>query len=222
MIKSRKIQLIYRSVFLLILFLGIIGSLGAYSGSFNTNFYVMYTNLSNYICFGVMIAELVFTIKALKKKEDDGTDSPITKLKFLAAIWILITFAVYNILLGDITSVSYWTSINNLTLHLICPIMFIVDFIIFTSKHSLNWLDPIWVLSFPYVYVAFILIRAAIIDHNTATVIYPYFFLNVDKYNYNGVLLWVLVLTIVFIGLGYLFCVINREPWKKKKIEIEE
>ena len=222
MVKSRKVQLIYRCIFLLILLVGIIGSLGAYSGSFNSSFYVMYTNLSNYICFGVMLAELVFTIKALKKKEVEGTDSPITKLKFLAAIWILITFAVYNVLLGDITSLAYWTSINNLTLHLICPIMFIVDFIIFTSKQSLNWLDPLWVLSFPYVYVAFILIRAAIIDKNTTSVVYPYFFLNVDKYNYNGVLLWVLGLTVVFIGLGYLFCAINRESWKKKKLKIEE
>lgn len=217
MVRSRVVQVVYRSIYVTLLGIGIVASLGLFSGKFNTDFYAYYTNLSNYLCFGIMIAELVFTIKALNRKEFEGNDSPLNRFKFLAAVWILITCAVYNILLGDITSASYWTSLSNLTLHLVCPIMFIVDYFLFSEKKKLRKIDTLWVLTFPYIYIVFIVIRALIIGDNPNAMIYPYFFLDVTKYGYGGVALWVLGLSAVFMLLAFLFYFYNT--YQKKAVE---
>lgn len=216
MIKSRVTQVVYRSIYVAILTIGVFCSLGLFDKSFNNTFFVYYTNLSNYICLGIMIAELVFTIKALNRNEMYGTESPLSRVKFLAAVWILITFAIYNVLLGDITSIEYWTSLSNLILHVFGPLLFIFDYLLFTKKKKVKWIDCLWVLSFPYVYIAFIFIRAAIIGVNANTVIYPYFFFDVGKYGVGGVTLWITGLSAIFIVLAFGFCFQNR--YQKTKI----
>ena len=43
-------QIVYRTIYITLGFIGIIGSFGYFNRSFNQDFYVMYTNLSNYFC----------------------------------------------------------------------------------------------------------------------------------------------------------------------------
>ena len=55
MIKNRITQLIFRSVYLTLAFFGLLASFGLFNVDFNQNWYVYYTNLSNFICILVMI-----------------------------------------------------------------------------------------------------------------------------------------------------------------------
>ena len=70
MIKNRNVQLLFQTIYCTLGVIGFLASLGLFDAEFNSDFYVYYTNLSNYICLGFMFASLVFTVKAANKKED--------------------------------------------------------------------------------------------------------------------------------------------------------
>ena len=65
MIKSRTTQLIFQSFYLAIGLIGIVASLGVFDDVLHLrwDFYVHFTNLSNYLCIGVVLAELIQTAK---------------------------------------------------------------------------------------------------------------------------------------------------------------
>ena len=65
MIKNRTAQLIYQSFYCAIGLIGIIASLGIFDDILNLrwDFYAHFTNLSNYLCIGIMFAELIETAK---------------------------------------------------------------------------------------------------------------------------------------------------------------
>lgn len=208
---SKKItaQLVFRTIYCTLGVVALISSLGLFDAKFNNNFYVYYTNLSNYICLTFMFAELITTIKCSEHKEVGGDFMPL--LKFVSVIMIMITFLVYNILLAkSFTVIEYFTSFYNLSFHVILPLMFIVDWFIFYERGKVKWFYPLCCVVFPFVYVAFIMIRAAILNWDSNELLYPYFFLNVSEIGVKGVAIWILILVVVFLGIGYLILMIDK------------
>ena len=156
MIKNKSFQLLFQTVYCVLGLIGVLNSLGFYAVDFNENFYVYYTNLSNYICLGVMTAALTDTYKKAKQKED-GCVKTAPTFTFLCVIMIMVTFLVYNILLADEnTVVEYFTSQSNMIMHVILPIMFILNWVLFYEHPSLRWYHPLLSTVMPLVYVVFI------------------------------------------------------------------
>ncbi len=205
MIKNKITQLIFRSVFLTLAFLGMLASLGLFDADLNQNWYVYYTNLSNFICILIMIPIIKENINQLTLGNQQGLNTKYTRIKYYATIWIVVTFLVYNTLLGNPTTIEYWSRVNNLTFHLLCPLMFFLDWMLFDDHSQLRWWDNLVMAIAPILYVLYILIRGAIISPNIDTVVYPYFFLDVDELGMTGVIKWVVILVVFFIGLGYVF-----------------
>ena len=54
---------IFRTIFVTLGVVGILSSLGWFNREYNINWYVFYTNLSNYICIIVMFISLIFSAK---------------------------------------------------------------------------------------------------------------------------------------------------------------
>lgn len=210
MIKNRITQVIFQTVYCVLAIIGLLNSLGYFSADFNENFYVYYTNLSNYICMGVMFVSLYRTIKKANQKEDGFCETAPT-FNFMCVIMIMVTFFVYNILLADEnTVVQYFTSQSNMIMHVILPIMFILNWVLFYKHDSLKWYQPLLSVIMPIMYVAFILIRASILKGAENVELYPYFFLNVDELGRNGFFVWIAVLFAVFVALGYLLYGLDR------------
>ena len=127
-------QIVYRTIYITLGFIGIIGSFGYFNRSFNQDFYVMYTNLSNYFCIGVT---LYLLIKNIRNKDGNKISTSMSIIRFISVIMILVTFFVYNILLAkDKTISDYFFSISNLIMHLILPLMFLVDWILFNNHNN--------------------------------------------------------------------------------------
>ena len=65
MIKNRTAQLIYLSIFCALGLVGIFASFGIFDDVLNPrwDFYVHFTNISNYLCIGIVFSELVQTAK---------------------------------------------------------------------------------------------------------------------------------------------------------------
>lgn len=217
MIKNRIVQLIFQTVYCVLAVIGFMGSLGYFDRSFNTDFYVYYTNLSNYICFGMMFAGLYFTVKSALKKEDGYANCAPT-FKFLCVILIMVTFLVYNILLAKDKSASeYFTSLSNLLMHLILPVMFILDWILFYEHGKVKWYHPLLCTVMPLVYVIFIVIRAAILK-GTDALLYPYFFLDADTLGWGGFFGWVSILVVIFVIIGYILYFADNFGFFKEKL----
>lgn len=216
MIKNRVAQVVFQTVYFVLAVIGFLNSFGYFAADFNANFYVYYTNLSNYICMGFMFVCLVKTIKQANKKED-GFVGVSPKFNFMCVIMIMVTFLVYNILLsGEQTVVSYFTSLSNILMHVILPIMFVVHWVLFYEHNSVKWFYPLLSVIMPLIYVIFILIRAAIFPN--VDLLYPYFFLDVGELGWGGFFGWILVLLVIFVAIGYLlYCLDNLKRFKEKK-----
>lgn len=215
-VKSKLTRLIFRTIYCTLAIIAIMGSLGYFDASFNTTFYVYYTNLSNYICIGLMFSCLIFDIKYFNT---DREKDVAPKFKFMSMIMILVTFLVYNILLAkDYTVKEYFTSISNLLNHVILPVMFILDWILFYTHGKTKWYYPLLCLIMPLIYVVYILIRASIlkaIGHSN-TLLYPYFFLDLDTLGVGGFIGWIVALVLIFVAIGYLFYLADRFAFRKK------
>ena len=214
MIKNRTVQLMFQTAFCTLGILGIIASFGTFNYEFRSDFYVHFTNLSNYLCIGIMFAELIETIK---KKEDSYT-TKLTLLKFIGLTAILLTFFIFNFILAGDREPQLNFYINSVLFHIILPIMYVVDWVLFYEHKKIKWNYPLVSVLFPVIYAIFIFIfiRAWVLDFNPeAPYIYPYFFLNLDELGVVGVIKWIGILSVVFVVIGYIMFGIDKILKKK-------
>ena len=218
MIKNRTTQLIYQTIYCTIGFIGMIACLGIFDDIKNIrwDFYVHFTNLSNFLCIAVMVMGLIQT--ANKKEDSYVTAAPM--LKFIGMLGILLTFLVFNIMLAGAEGRDpqlNWR-IGSLCFHVVLPIMYIADWFLFYERKKAKWYYPIASVSFPLAYVIFIFIQAAIlkfdssilIPNTTTPLIYPYFFLNIDTQGVGGVAKWIAILFVAFVAIGFLFLGLDK------------
>ena len=227
MIKSRTIQLIYQSIYIGIAIIAIFASLGLFDASFRWDFYIHFTNLSNYLCIALMICELRDTAK----RSGDSLVTTFPLVKFIALLGILLTFIIYNFILAPRRDIKDSFVVASVTLHIILPLIFTFDYVLFYEHGKVKWYYPILSTIFPLVYAAFIYIHAAILNFDSSIFypgrkdpfIYPYFFLNLDKYGVAGVAKYIVIILIVFVVFGYLIVLIDKLFSKmlyKKKLSI--
>ena len=217
MIKNRTAQLIAQSFYCALGLVGIFASFGIFDDVLNPrwDFYVHFTNLSNYLCIGIVFAELVQTAK----KKADSYVSTAPFLKFIGVLAILLTFFVFNFLLAgqpDRDPQANWR-VASICFHVILPIMYVFDWLLFYEHKKVRWFYPLASVIFPVVYVAFVYVRAVILNFNPdAPYIYPYFFLNLETQGISGVAKWVVILFAGFIALGFIFYGIDKTIKSKK------
>ena len=225
MIKNRTAQLIYQTVYCTLGLVGIIASLGIFDNIhvIRWDFYVHFTNLSNFLCIGVMLASLIQTAK--KKEDSYVTVAPM--LKFIGMLGILLTFLVFNIMLAGAQGrdpQANWR-IGSLAFHVVLPILYIADWFLFRERKKAEWYYPIASIAFPLAYVIFLLIQAAIlrfdssilIPTTTTPLIYPYFFVNLDTQGVPGVLMWIGILSAAFVAVGFMFFGLDRLEKRREK-----
>ena len=226
MIKNRTAQLIYQTVYCTVGLIGCIACLGIFDNvkMIRWDFYVHFTNLSNFLCIGVMLAALIQTAK----KKEDSYVTAVPVLKFIGMLGILLTFLVFNIMLAGAEGRDpqlNWR-IGSLAFHVVLPVMYIADWFLFYERKKCKWYYPITSVSFPLLYVIFLMIQAAILRFDSSILIpttqtpliYPYFFVNLDKQGVPGVLMWIGILAAAFIAVGFLFFGLDKlakKPTKK-------
>ena len=218
MFKNRSAQLIFQTVYCTLGFVGCIASLGIFDNIrvIRWDFYVHFTNISNFLCLGVMFAALIQTAK----KKEDSYVSAAPLLKFIGMLGILLTFLVFNILLAGAEGrdpQANWR-VGSLIFHVALPILYIADWFLFYERKKAKWYYPLTSTAFPLAYMAFLLIQAIILKFDTSILIpttttpliYPYFFVNLDTQGVSGVLMWIGILSAAFIAVGFIFLGLDR------------
>ncbi len=229
MIKNRTAQLIFQTIYCTLGLVGFIASLGIFDNvkTIRWDFYVHFTNISNFLCIGVMLTSLIQTAK----KKEDGYVTANPMLKFIGMLGILLTFLVFNIMLAGAEGrdpQANWR-IGSLCFHVVLPIMYIADWFMFRERGKTKWYYPIASIVFPIAYVIFLLIQAAILGFDssilipttTTPLIYPYFFVNLDTQGIGVVLMWIGILSVTFVAVGFAFFGLDKLGKKNKNALFE-
>lgn len=218
MCKNRTLQLIFQTVYCTLGLVGCVASIGIFDDISNLHydFYVHFTNISNFLCIGVMLACLVQTAK----RKEDGYVTAVPLLKFIGMLGILLTFLVFNILLAgaDTRDPQLNWRVGSLCFHVVLPILYVADWFLFYERKKAKWYYPIASVAFPLAYVICIFIQAVILNFDSSILItgsktpliYPYFFLNLETQGVGGVAKWIVLLLIAFVAVGYLFYGLDR------------
>ncbi len=227
MIKNRTAQLIFQTIYCTLGLVGTIASLGIFDNidAIRWDFYVHFTNISNFFCLGVMFTALFQTIR----KKEDSYVKAAPMLKFIGILGILLTFLVFNIMLAGAEGrdpQANWR-IGSLLFHVLLPIMYIADWFLFYERRQCKWYYPIASIGFPLAYVIFLLIQAIILGFDssilipttTTPLIYPYFFVNIETQGIPGVLMWIAILSVAFVAVGFGFYGLDRISKKQKEKE---
>ena len=214
--KSRTAQLIYQSFYCALGLVAIFASFGIFDDytMFRWDFYVHFTNLSNYFCIAIMAAQLVQTAK----KKEDSYVTTVPVLKFIGVLAILLTFVVFNTLLAGARDPQLNWRVGSLLAHVVLPIMFVADWFLFRERGKVKWYYPIACVGFPMAYLLFIFIQAVILKFDTSILIpgtstpliYPYFFVNLETQGVGGVAKWAALLFAAFMAVGYLLYGIDK------------
>ena len=218
MIKNRTAQLIFQTIYCTLGLVGFVACLGIFDNisMIRWDFYVHFTNISNFLCIGVMFAALIQTAK----KKEDSYVSAAPLLKFIGVLGILLTFLVFNIMLAGAEGRDpqlNWR-IGSLCFHVVLPILYIADWFLFYERKQTKWYYPVASIAFPLAYAIFLLIQAVILKFDssilipttTTPLIYPYFFVNLDTQGVSGVLMWIGILAVGFVAIGFGFFGLDR------------
>lgn len=214
-IKSKVVVIIFRVLLLLGCLLGLYQNSGLSSGALNLQMFNFYTILSNAVC-------LLFFIFMLIKTISNGI-SPAPRFKGAITMMITVTFLIYHFVLlpQSFTMTSDYDSFSmaDILVHYYTPIMVILDWILFDEKDRYKWYDPFIWLIIPYSYFIYVIIRAEVGGVLTAIGSrYPYYFIDIDAIGVTNVLWNVIILSCVFLFLGYIIYVVNKFHFNEKRL----
>jgi hypothetical protein len=127
------------------------------------------------------------------------------KIRGAITLYITVTFIIFAILLAPLYHPTGIAAYQNLVLHYLIPVAFILDWVLTESRRDYNWTYIIYWLVYPLCYLVFSIIREAITHESI------YYFLSMSEY---GVPIFIAIcfgLAGFFLGLGALYVFINKK-----------
>lgn len=221
-INKRELRISYFIKFIAIV-ASVYGMIKSYSGAM---FFTYFTNLSNIFIDVVLLAFLVFQMKNRKISQ------MMYVTKFMATISITLTCFVYMLLLAPTNEAgfigAYFSNgAGSFCVHLLNPFLAIIDFLYFDKEYCSSQKHVFYAIVPPLIYVGYVLILGQCFHVRwDEAMLAPYNFLN-----YGAVTGWfgfdlslfgsttlgigsfymIIVLILIFVGLGSLFLKIKRK-----------
>lgn len=163
-----KIEWVYKILILIVCSIGIYLNCKALQFG---NAIVYYTIQSNILCFSVYL--IIIIMHFLNKLEKNGF---YYFIKGLATMSITLTMVVYQLVIRSSGVEMPGTAISNDLVHLVVPIMIMLDYVIFGEKGNLNKKFPLyWGISIiAYTLYCYILIGFGVQFSGTGKYPYPY------------------------------------------------
>ena len=183
--------------------------------------FLYFTVQSNITIIAITALYLFDAISVLRGK-NPFNNQILLHIKFCFTVAITITFLVFVTLLAPLVGVNYFFSYSNFSLHIIVPILAILDFFLFDTNIKITKISFLAGTIMPIYYFFFFLIGRALGFTYLNGDIAPYFFLNYEKYGWFsvsnqglGVFYWVVILLTFAAGLGFLYLFLMKLRQKK-------
>lgn len=210
-----------------LIIVGVIGIiLNALSSKFmgGSSVFLFFTVQSN---ITIIVMSLVFLILDLILifKNKEYKNQILYFLKYIFTIAITITFIVFFALLAPIMGIDYVLSFKNFSVHLIVPVLAIIDFYLYDYDINLSLKSSLFGLAMPIYYVFFVFIGVLEgFRYGGEDIKFPYFFLDYETNGWlfekgMGVIIWILILVAGIIGLCFLFHLLMKIRKKHVKGE---
>ncbi|MDR2672689.1 MAG: Pr6Pr family membrane protein [Coriobacteriales bacterium] len=218
-IKSRIPATIYRVILVVSGIYGVYLNLSA--GSTSPLELLSYFTIQSNILVIAFFAALVVQTLATGALRASNPREPWPSLKGAVTLAVTITFLVFHFMLRPtmFSMTEYTSSLANILPHYVVPLMSLGDWLLFTPKGLWKRLDPVKWLLIPLAYLAFALIRAQFAVFASGSH-YPYFFIDVDRFGPEQVLLNSVIIGLGFAALGYaMFGVDRLLAWMAQRLK---
>lgn len=150
-------------------------------GFIRSNTYLYFTiisNLETVIIFSVFVVLRI--VENIKGKQI--IPKPLFMLKFMITAAMTITLTVAALLLAPLKDNVYLFSMKNLSLHIIAPILAMIDFLMIDRGFEYKWKMTFLGFILPLLYLAMtLLISIKGVTYSNGTN-FPYYFLNYREY----------------------------------------
>jgi hypothetical protein len=164
--------------------------------------------LLTYLCYFTILTNFVVAAccssLAFKKEPTNFWCEPTTIAA--TAVYIAIVGATYNLVLRQLWHPQGWQRLTDELLHAVNPLLFVLFWLFFIDKKTLQWKHASAWLRYPAVYLVLVTIRGLL------TGLYPYPFMDLTELSIGiflrniGILfLAFLLVSLLFIGIGKLF-----------------
>lgn len=211
MIRNRLFALIFRICAFVFALVGVLSHVNLASG-FNPGMFMYYTIQSNWlavILFGLLVYR---TAKGLKQDGKTGNAGYFARFEMVCVIDLLLTLIVYWAMLAPQafamgSEFSLWT-FENLSVHMVTPLLCLVDYLLFAPSGHMKYRDVYYVLIYPLFYVVFSSVAGLlgysyrISSVDDLPVRFPYFFFDYDRIGAQSIL-YILGLVAFFLVLSH-------------------
>ena len=119
-------------------------------------------------------------------------------------LYITVTGFVYHFLLASLYHLEGWTLIYDRLLHYVIPPAYVLFWLLFVPKGTLDLKNAALMLAFPVVYANYTLVRGPFADW------YPYPFIDVSKLGYPQAFHNIVDFVILFAFVACVFVLIDR------------
>ena len=197
---------LYRALFALLGWLAlalqyglmVTGNPGRGVGELTLNFVSYFTILTN------ILVALALTGPALSPDSRLGRWSRSEGVRAAVAMYIAVVGLTYHFLLADVWNPQGWLLVANTLLHYVMPIAFVLDWLLFTPKGRLRWIDPVKWLAFPLAYGGWTLV------HGLLSGWWPYWFVDVDALGLGRAAAYFGGLLVFFLIVGLIVAAADR------------
>lgn len=150
------------------------------------------TVLNVFCYFTVQSNVLVALVSLLLARRPARTSELFRVVRLMALVGIVVTFAVYHVVLAPLHRLTGWAELANQLLHTVSPLMCLVGWVVFGPRGWADRRTAGWSLLFPACWTVFTMIRGPIVDF------YPYPFIDPGQQGYLQVTVnCVLVLLVI-------------------------
>lgn len=162
------------------------------------NFFSFFTILTNVLVFAAMALPVVASGSQLGRWAGSGG------VRTGMTMYAVVVGLVYHFLLHATWNPQGWLFVVNILLHYVMPTAMLLDWLMFTPKGRLRWIDPAKWLLFPLLYGGWTLI------HGLAADWWPYWFIDVTELGLTRVVLIFAGLLLFFGAVGLVLVTIDR------------
>lgn len=166
-----------------------------------------YTVLSN-----ILVTAFLYYL-VYREKQGSHTCPHLLRLKGAVTLAIAITFVIYHFMLAPLAKPEDFWNIRNFLVHYIVPLGFILDSLVLDPKKLYGKFDPfLWTLT-PLLYSIFSLFNGLVTKWPIPGAVdspFPYFFLNINKLGFSGVLQNCAGIFVAYLFGSYLWLIVKR------------
>ena len=151
-----------------------------------------------------VLANLALLAPVLAPRTRIGRWASSEGVRAAAAMYIAVVALVFHFILSATWKPEGLAALGNLVVHYIIPAAMVLDWLLFTPKGRLRWLDPAKWLIFPLVYGAWTVAHGLMIDW------YPYFFIDIGRIGWAAAMVNYALLLGFFLLVGFVIVAIDR------------